>query len=165
MGSAPVGVQSHLISSLGEFSCCKDRLWYPVLSPVFGVHHLSLHLSISCFYILHLPLNFIRVSSLRLMYLHPSVDPSSIHFLGAFPGLGLALVPDVVVPEADQGCAWSRNLISNLNVGPCSLMATNVTTWPQCTTVHSVVWYIEFQYFWVISNNSQWPVIKYKLIF
>ena len=44
-----------------------------------GVHHLSLHLphlgvfhSLSC--VLHLPLNFIRVSSLRQMYLHPEVQ-------------------------------------------------------------------------------------------
>jgi len=45
-------------------------------------------------------LNFIRVSSLRLMYLHPSVNPSlrPTHFLGEFPGFGLALVPDLVVP-------------------------------------------------------------------
>jgi len=35
------------------------------------------------------------------MYLHPSVDPSLTHFFGEFPGLGLAVVPDVVVPEAD----------------------------------------------------------------
>src|SRR6218665_3352794 len=39
-----------------------------------------------------------------------SVDPSLTHFLGEFPGLGLALVPDVVVPEAEQRCAWSRKL-------------------------------------------------------
>src|SRR6218665_827337 len=45
-----------------------------------------------------------------------SVDPSLTHFLGEFPGLGLALVPDVVVPEAEQRCAWSRNL--NPNVCP-----------------------------------------------
>jgi len=31
-----------------------------------------------------------------------SVDPSLTHFLGELPGLGLALVPDVVVPEAEQ---------------------------------------------------------------
>ena len=31
-----------------------------------------------------------------------SVDPSLTHFLGEFPGLGLALVPDVVVPEAEN---------------------------------------------------------------
>ena len=29
-----------------------------------------------------------------------SVDPSLTHFIGEFPGLGMALVPDVVVPEA-----------------------------------------------------------------
>ena len=34
-----------------------------------------------------------------------SVDPSITHFVGEFPGLGLALVPDVVVPDAEQGCA------------------------------------------------------------
>jgi len=42
-----------------------------------------------------------------------SVDPSLTHFLGEFPDLGLALVPDVVFPEAEQGCAWSRNLYPN----------------------------------------------------
>ena len=35
------------------------------------------------------------------MYLHPSVDPSRTHFVGEFPGLRLALVLDVVVPEAE----------------------------------------------------------------
>src|SRR6218665_349827 len=40
-----------------------------------------------------------------------SVDPSLTNFLGEFPGLGRALVPDVVVPEAEQRCAWSRKLI------------------------------------------------------
>jgi len=30
-----------------------------------------------------------------------SVNPSLTHFLGEFPGLELALVPDVVVPEAE----------------------------------------------------------------
>ena len=30
-----------------------------------------------------------------------SADPSLTHFLGEFPGLGLAVVPDVVVPEAE----------------------------------------------------------------
>jgi len=31
-----------------------------------------------------------------------SVEPSLTHFLGGFPVLGLALVPDVVVPKAEQ---------------------------------------------------------------
>jgi len=42
-----------------------------------------------------------------------SVNLSLTHLLGEFPGLGLALVPDVVVPKAEQGCAWSRNLNPN----------------------------------------------------
>src|SRR6218665_2862035 len=46
-----------------------------------------------------------------------SVDPSLNHFLGEFPGLGLALLPDVVVPEAEQLCAWSRNLDPNFCPG------------------------------------------------
>ena len=37
-----------------------------------------------------------------------SVDSSLTQFLCEFPGLGLALVPDVVVLEAEQRCAWSR---------------------------------------------------------
>src|SRR6218665_1510711 len=46
-----------------------------------------------------------------------SVDPSLTHFLGEFPGLGVALVPDVVVPEAEQRCAWSRKLDPNFCPG------------------------------------------------
>src|SRR6218665_3117046 len=40
-----------------------------------------------------------------------SVDPSLTHFSSEFPGLGLALVPDVVVPEADSGAHGAENLI------------------------------------------------------
>src|SRR6218665_60395 len=40
-----------------------------------------------------------------------SVDPSLTHFLGEFPGLGLVLVPDVVVPEADIGAHGAENSI------------------------------------------------------
>ena len=32
-----------------------------------------------------------------------SVDPSLTHFLAKFPALGLSLVPDVVIPEVEQG--------------------------------------------------------------
>src|SRR6218665_2301665 len=60
-----------------------------------GLHRLSLRLpylgvfpGVFPFTLLHLSLNFTRVSSLRLMYLHPSVDPSLIHFLSEFPGIG-----------------------------------------------------------------------------
>src|SRR6218665_657489 len=54
-----------------------------------GVHRLSFrlpYLGVRPFTLLHLPLNFIRVSSLRLIYLHTSVDPSLTHFLDEFPG-------------------------------------------------------------------------------
>ena len=40
-----------------------------------------------------------------------SVDPSLTHFLVEFPGLGLALVPDVVVPDAENGAHEAENLI------------------------------------------------------
>src|SRR6218665_3084215 len=45
------------------------------------------------------------------------VDPSLTHFLGEFPGLALALEPDTAVPEAEQGCAWRRNLDPNFCLG------------------------------------------------
>ena len=77
-----------------------------------GVHGLSLrlpYLGIFPFTLLHLTLDFIRVSSLRPTYTCThSVDPSLTHFLDEFTGLGLALVPDVVVPDAEQGCAWTE---------------------------------------------------------
>src|SRR6218665_854261 len=40
-----------------------------------------------------------------------SVGPSLTHVLGEFPGLGLALVPDDVVPEADSGAHVAENSI------------------------------------------------------
>src|SRR6218665_1972872 len=67
---------------------------FPIRFPYLGVYPFAL---------LRLPLNFIRISSLRLMYLHTLVDPSFTDFLGEFPGFALALVPDFVVPEAEHG--------------------------------------------------------------
>jgi len=71
-----------------------------------GVHRLSLclpYIGVIPSTFLHLPLDFIRVSSLRPTYLTHSVDPSLTRFLSEFPGLGLSLVglPDVVVSEAE----------------------------------------------------------------
>src|SRR6218665_2898885 len=102
MGSVPVGDQCPLTSSLGEFPGYWDWLWCPGLSPMLESIAFPLAFPYLCvfpFTLLHLPLNFIHVSSLWLMYLHPSVDPSLTHFLGEYPGLRLALVPNVVVPE------------------------------------------------------------------
>src|SRR6218665_1410405 len=59
-----------------------------------GVHGLSLrlpYLGVFPFTLLHLPLDFIRVSSLRPTYLHPFGRPITYSRLGNFPGLGLAL--------------------------------------------------------------------------
>src|SRR6218665_14941 len=69
------------------------------------------------FHSLFLPLDINRVSSLRPTYRHPFGRPSLTHFLGEFPGLGLALVPNVVVPEAEQRCTWSRKLDPNFCTG------------------------------------------------
>jgi len=99
MGSAPLGVQCPLTR------CVSRLMGLALVSWAFariGVHRLFPSPSIYRgfpFTLLHLPLNFIRVTSLRLMYLHPLVNPSLTHFLGDFRGLGLALVHDVVVPQ------------------------------------------------------------------
>jgi len=50
--------------------------WRPSSFPLPSIPWCVLH-SLS---ILHLTLNFIRVSSLRLMYMHSMVDPSLTHF-------------------------------------------------------------------------------------
>src|SRR6218665_602141 len=111
----PVGVQSlpHYMS-------------FPAIGIGSGVHRPSLRFPYLVFSIRsYLSFDFNRVSSLRPTYRHPfgrpftthSVDPSLTHFLGEFPGLGLAQVPDVVVPEAEQRCAWSRKLDPNFCPG------------------------------------------------
>src|SRR6218665_21999 len=116
----PVGVQCPISSSLGEFPSYWD--WLCMVSWAFariGVHHPSLRFPYLVFSIRsYLLLDFNCVSSLQPTYIAThSVDPSLTHFLGEFPGLGLALVPDVVVPEAEQRCACSRNLYPNFCPG------------------------------------------------
>jgi len=92
-----------------------DWLWYPGLLPVlvsivffpspsksrcFFVHYSSPAFGFhSCFFFSTDVSAPIR-STLNLLT-----------FLGEFPGLGLALVPDIVVLKAEHGCAWSRNLV------------------------------------------------------
>src|SRR6218665_1778132 len=84
MGSAPVGVQCPLTSSLGEFPGYWDWLW---LSPAsVGVHRLSLDLlpylgffhslSFTCHWI-----SFVYFSPWR--YLHPATNPPPS------PGIGI----------------------------------------------------------------------------
>src|SRR6218665_2543883 len=83
-GSASVGVQCPLTSSLGEFLGYWDLLWYPVLSPVFGVHRPSLRLPyLGVFYSLFFSRHWISfVYFLRWWYLHPTTNPPSYSRLG-----------------------------------------------------------------------------------
>src|SRR6218665_1108275 len=116
----PVGVQCPISSSLGEFPSW-DWLWCPGLSPVlvsialpFAFHILGVfHSLFICHWI-----SIVFLLYGRRIATH-SVDPSLTHFLGEFPGLGLVLVPDLVVLEAEQRCAWSRKLDPNFCPGLC----------------------------------------------
>src|SRR6218665_1981199 len=96
-----VGVQCPISSSLGEFPSYCDWLWCHGLSPVLVSIVLPFAFHTWCF---QFDLIYHWITIVLLLYgrriaIH-SGDPSLTHFLGEFPGLGLALVPDVVVPEA-----------------------------------------------------------------
>src|SRR6218665_1868309 len=80
-------------------------LWYPGLPPVLvsiAFSHFAFHISV----FFHSLFNCHWISFLFLLYGRSIcthlVDPSLTHSLGEFPGLGLALVPDVVVSEMKQ---------------------------------------------------------------
>src|SRR6218665_1379306 len=120
MGSTPVGVQCPLTSSLDEL---EDWFWYLGFSPVLMsiAFPFAFHISVffhPLFFTCHW-ISFVFLLCGRRICTH-SVDPSLTHFLSEFPGLGLALVPDVVVREAEQRCAWSRNLDPCLGRGRTS---------------------------------------------
>src|SRR6218665_582453 len=91
---------------LGYRSC-----WYPLPFPSPSISWCFSIPSFTCHWI-----SFVFLLKGRRIATH-SVDPSLTHFLGEFPGLGLALVPDVVVPEAEQGCVWSKKLDQNFCPG------------------------------------------------
>ena len=83
----PVEVQCPIASSLGEFPSYWDWLWCPGLSPVlvsFASHTWCFPFALICHWI----------SIVFLLY----GRRIATHFLGEFPGLGLALVRDIVVP-------------------------------------------------------------------
>src|SRR6218665_1647177 len=98
----PVGVQCTISTSLGEFPAIGigsgvlgfRPYWCP--SP-FPSHTWCFPFALICHWI-----SIVFLLYDRRIATH-SVDPSLTHFLGEFPGLGLTLVPDVVVPEADSG--------------------------------------------------------------
>src|SRR6218665_3642748 len=126
----PVGVQCPISFSLhvGEFPSYWDWLWCPGLSPVlvsialpFAFHTWCFPFALICHWIL---IVFLLYS--RRIAAH-SVDPSPTHFLHEFPGLGLALDPDVVVPGADSGAHGAENSIqiSALAGGEPQTLATS----------------------------------------
>src|SRR6218665_2981932 len=111
----PVGVQCPIFSLLGEFPSYWDWLWCPGLSPVLVSIALPFAFHTSCF-----PFALSAIGFQSCFFFTADVSPpipstpllvlGPTHFLGEFPGLGLALVLDVVVPEAEQRCTWSRKL-------------------------------------------------------
>src|SRR6218665_1097449 len=123
----PVGVQCPISSSLGEFPSYWDWLWCPGLSPVlvsialpFAFHTWCFPFALICHWISIVFLLYgLRITT-------HSVDPPLSHFLGEFPGLGLALVPDVVGPQAEQRCTWSRKLDPNFCPLRCIYIYINI---------------------------------------
>src|SRR6218665_708558 len=115
----PVGVQCPISSSLGLVSFKAIEIGSGVLgfrpywcpSPFPSPSILGVFRSLFCHWI-----SIVFLLYGRRIATH-SGDPSLSHFLGEFPGLRLALVPDVVVPEAEQRCAWSRKLDPNFCPG------------------------------------------------
>src|SRR6218665_3565566 len=112
----PIGVQCPISSSLGEFPSYWDWLWCPGLLPVLATSPFPLPSILGVF---HSLLSAIEFQSCFFFTadVSPPIRSSLIHFLGEFPGLGLALVLDVVVPEAEQRCAWRRKLDPNFCPG------------------------------------------------
>src|SRR6218665_1981177 len=87
----PIGDQCTISSSLGEFPSYWDWLWCPGLSPVlvsialpFAFHTWCFPFALICHWI-----SIVFLLYGRRIATH-SVDPSLTHFLGEFPGLGLA---------------------------------------------------------------------------
>src|SRR6218665_3384501 len=112
----PVGVQCPISSSLGLVSFPAIEIgsgvlgFRPYLCPSpfpFAFHTWCFPFALICHWI-----SIVFLLYGRRIDTH-SVDPSLPLFLGEFPGLGLALVPDVVVPA----CAWSIKLDANFYPG------------------------------------------------
>src|SRR6218665_2059228 len=97
-------------SSLGEFGIAMALVSWAFAR--IGVHRPSLRFRLGVFHSLLSAIGFQSCFFFMADVLPPirSRYPSLTHFLCEFPGLGLALVPDAVVTEAEERCAWSRKL-------------------------------------------------------
>jgi len=107
LGPQRVGAQCPLTSSLCEIPGYWDwPLRYPGLPSVLvsiAISSVASHTSVffHSLFTCHWT-SFVFLLNDRRICTH-SIKPSLIHFFGEFPGLGLALVPDVVVPGEEHG--------------------------------------------------------------
>src|SRR6218665_274990 len=121
----PLEVQCPIASSLGEFTSYWGLALVSWAFARIGVHRPSPRFPYLVFSIRsYLTLDFNRVSSLRPTYRHPFGRPFTYSLLDEFPGLGLALVSDVVVPEANSG-AHGAEISALAGVGPWHLAAAH----------------------------------------
>src|SRR6218665_2666289 len=112
----PVGLQCPISSSLCEFPSYWDWLWCPGFSPVlvsialpFAFRTWCFPFALICHWIsIVFPLFSRRVAT-------HSVDPSLTHFLGEFPGLGPALILNVVVSDFLSGLSPIAQILSRGN--------------------------------------------------
>src|SRR6218665_3826925 len=108
----PVGVQCPISSSLGEFPSSWDWLWCPGLSPV----------------LVSIAFPFLFQS---YFFFTADVSPpirSTLHlftFYLSFQAWDCLWYPMLVVPEADQRCAWNRKLDPNVCPGRGRTLASS----------------------------------------
>jgi len=100
----PAGVQCPLTSSLGELPGYWGWGWYPGLPPVlvsitFAVHMDHILVFFHSFFFTCHWISFVFILYDRCIRTH-LVNPSLTHFLGEFPGVGLALVLHILFPKA-----------------------------------------------------------------
>jgi len=115
-GIATHSVSPSLTHFVGEFPSYWGWLWCPGLSPVLASIALPFAFQTCCF---PFALSAIGFQSCFFFTVSPPTR-STLHllpFLDEFLGLGLNLIPDVVVPEADQLYTWSRKLDPNFCPG------------------------------------------------
>jgi len=153
-----IATEVDYIRILTQFATCFIPSILPSIAPLalvswafarVGVHRLFLFVFHTSMFFHSLFFTCLWISFVFLLYdWCICTHQSTLHlltFLGEFQGLGLALTSDAVVQEAEQGCAWSRNLASNfypgrgLTLGLCNLMAAKVTTRLQRTPLDILI--------------------------
>ena len=169
LGPQPVGVQCPLTSSLGEFPNVAIGTGSGILGyrPCWCPSPFPLrlpYLGVSPFTLLHLPLDFIRVSALWQTYLHPFDRPFTCWWwvfrlgTGSYTRCcGLRGGAGVRMKQKSR----FKFLSWGLNLGPCSLMVANVTTRLRRTQYHRLI-HVYFQsiyraYCRIVQKPYYWP--------